>query len=35
MLLEEAPKEFILEVGENQRGARADLVDDGEVASSS
>jgi low affinity Fe/Cu permease len=27
MLLEEAPKEFITEVGANQREARADLVD--------
>jgi low affinity Fe/Cu permease len=35
MLLEEAPKEFMIEVGENQRGARADLVDDDEVSSSS
>jgi low affinity Fe/Cu permease len=28
MLLEQAPKEFMIEVGENQREARADLVDD-------
>ena len=35
MLLEEAPKEFMIEVGENQREARADLVDDDEAPSSS
>jgi low affinity Fe/Cu permease len=28
MMLEEAPKEFMIEVGENQRETRADLVDD-------
>jgi len=32
MMLEEAPKEFMIEVGENQREVRADLVDDDEVA---
>jgi hypothetical protein len=32
MMLEEAPKEFMFEVGENQREVRADLVDDDEVA---
>jgi len=35
VLLEEAPKEFMIEVGENQRGVRADLVDDDETSSSS
>jgi low affinity Fe/Cu permease len=29
MLLEEAPKEFMAEVGKNQRETRADLIDDG------
>jgi low affinity Fe/Cu permease len=31
MMLEEAPKEFMIEVGESQREVRADLVDDDEV----
>jgi low affinity Fe/Cu permease len=35
MLLEQAPKEFMIEVGENQRETRADLVDDDEVTSPS
>ncbi len=35
MMLEEAPKEFMIEVGENQREVRADLVDDDEVSRSS
>ena len=35
MMLEEAPKEFMIEVGENQREVRADLVDDDEVSSTS
>jgi low affinity Fe/Cu permease len=33
MLLEQAPKEFMIEVGENQRETRADLVDDDEAPS--
>jgi len=33
MMLEEAPKEFMIEVGENQREVRADLVDDDEMTS--
>jgi low affinity Fe/Cu permease len=35
MMLEEAPKEFMTEVGENQREARADLVDEDESSRSS
>jgi low affinity Fe/Cu permease len=35
MLLEQAPKEFMIEVGENQRETRADLVDDDDVTSPS
>lgn len=35
MMLEEAPKEFMFEVGENQREVRADLVDDDEASGSS
>jgi low affinity Fe/Cu permease len=34
MMLEEAPKEFINEVGENQREARADLVEDDDSSTS-
>jgi low affinity Fe/Cu permease len=35
MMLEEAPKEFMIEVGEIQREVRADLMDDDEVPRSS
>jgi low affinity Fe/Cu permease len=31
MMLEEAPREFMLEVEDKQRGVRADLVDDVEA----
>jgi low affinity Fe/Cu permease len=31
MMLEEAPREFMLEVEDKQRGVRADLVDDVDV----
>jgi low affinity Fe/Cu permease len=35
MMLEEAPKEFMIEVGESQRETRADLVEDEDSSSSS